>query len=353
MLIFLLGFQGTQNPLSRTPASPAEYSGCDPKEASLAIRNQAWTPGTSLFHYGKRDLLMKDVAAHTIPEADWNEFIMGETTRFKLKRFRRGFYGTEFPEDADRFGDDTYNWMVEVVLKPECRIPSKVASLVYLPDHPAFRSWYSSSHQSISFESWKKECFDSAGYPHFHQFHYYKNPNESADFEETTCEKTVGDYFEFSKLALVQDHVGDLVRSWAIRDRNCIQDIRGSDQYWAQEFTRRPDFWKNSCNRERNHRNLIRVWFVALSNAGTRLENLKRFREMILKVPPPENHLDWQTEEEDRFAAQDFAVALESTYSRCGDSKKQEFSETLREISDLLDGLQSDEVKTRLEKACR
>lgn len=353
LFILTLGLSGIDPKGGRLPASRFVDPGCDPRETSLAIRDQKRLPRSSLFHYGKRDLLLKDVSARTIPEADWNEFIMGENTRFKLKRFRRGFYATESPEDADRFGDSTYNWMVEVVLKPECLTPSRVTSLAFLTEHEAFRNWFQEQHPNRSFEGWKKLCFDESGFPEYGQFNYYKNPKEEADAHETECEKVVGDYFISTNPAFVQDQAGDLIRSWAIRDRSCIQTILGSDEYWIRELPRRPEFWKNSCDPERNHRNLIRIWFSALARNASNSESIRSFKEMILKLPAPEDRLDWQTQETDRFAAQDFATALESASRRCGEKQKNELRTALQKFADQVDSLQSEELRNSLESLCR
>jgi hypothetical protein len=239
-LLFLLlniGFFSPESKVDRIPQSNSEYAGCDSREVAAEIHAGTKVPRGTIYHYGKKEILVTDIAEGNIPQSDWDDYIMGEKTRFKLKRFRRGFYGTEYAEDADRFGDSTYNWLVKITLNPECLVSSRVTSLVYLSKSELFQKWYGSKSYVSSFEKYKTACFDSEGNPGYKAFNNYKNPSETADFKESECERVIADYYEDQKFAFVHDHAGDLVRSWAIRDRDCIRNNQGlGSSIWVKEL---------------------------------------------------------------------------------------------------------------------
>jgi len=353
LLMLLMSSKAPEIRVDRVPQSTPDYLECDSRVTAASILTSSKTPKSVIYHYGKKELLLEDVKEGNVPLDDWNDYIMGETTRFKLKRFRRGLYGTEYPEDADRFGDSTYNWLVKIKLNPECLKPSKVISLVYLSKNVAFQKWYESKFYTHSYDRWKAMCFDSEAYPRYQHFISYKNPDEKADFKESECEKVVGDYYEDQNFAFVHDYAGDLVRSWAIRDRECILDIQGSDLFWTKEFSSKDELWVNTCRSQRNHRNNIRVWFAAIENAGIEVRDLERFSKMIGEIKPPEDQSDWQMDETDRFAAQDFSSSLLYAAKRCGSAKQKTFRSGLGEISKSVDQMQSSEVQTKLENLCR
>ena len=353
LILFLIaGLSPPEYRVDRFPASNSPYSGCDSKEIAAGVLHSDRVPRATIFHYGKKEVLLKDVTAGNIPEQDWDDYIMGEKTRFKLKPFRRGFYGTEYAEDADRFGDSTYNWLVEIELKPECLVPSRVVSLVYLPQSEVFRKWYDEKGFSTTFTQWKEFCFDSQNYPRSKYFIDYKNPSETANFNETGCEGVVARYYGEQKYAFIHDYAGDLVRSWAIRDRSCIQKINGSDEYWAHEFATREEFWVNTCSRERDHRNNIRVWFSAIVEAGITPTLTSRFSKMIKTLQSPSDTMNPETQDLDRFAAQDFGDELHLANQRCRD-RPVAFKNALKEIAANVKDLQSSEVRSTLESICR
>ena len=353
MLFLIMGNFTPQSRVDRVPQSKSTFVTCDPRETANGILTSTKVPRDAIFHYGKKELLLEDVNEGNIPKSIWDEFIMGEKTRFKLKRFRRGFYGSEFAEDADRFGDSTYNWLIKIILNQECLNSSRVVSLVYLTKSPLFKTWYESKQFPNSFEQWKSTCFDQDSYPREKKFNYYKNQSESADFTESECEKVIENYYEEQNFAFTHDASGDLVRSWAIRDRECISKIEGSEDFWSKEFATKGEYWVNTCNRERNHRNNIRVWFSALQSYNFTPQLFVSFYNMIKKIVPPEDSLEWQTQSVDRFAAQDFAEALVIASRKCTGIQQSILRAALEEISKKVDQLQSSEVKTKLETLCR
>ncbi len=347
---------GHSNPefvVDRLPSSHSPELACEQSLIAQGVHDETRVPREKLFHYGKRSILLKNVAEGTIPYSDWNQFIMGNETRFKLKRYRRGLYGTEYAEDADRFGDASYDWLMEIRIKKDCLLSTKTSTLIDLPSSVRFKTWFGKKRGGVSLEDWSKKCFQDQKYPKGEYFNEYRNPGEQPDDSESVCEKIAADYFEDLKFAFIQDTAGDLSRSWYIRDRECIETIQGSDSYWSREFSIREELWKNTCKPGRNHRNNVRIWFTALSNAGFQIEELKRFSSLMRNIQPPRDEVDWQTDDIDRFAAQDFSDTLESVARRCQKSKNNNLKEVLRGIAENVDELQSADVKLTLESACR
>jgi hypothetical protein len=361
LLLLALG-TGTDFPdsdIDRVPGSEVSHSSCDPSQTARQIIAGKKKPRSILFHYGKKETLMEDVAAKTIPEHAWNQFIMGNQTRFHLRRFRRGLYGTERVESADSFGSTAYNWLIEIQLKDSCLVPERIATINGIARSPMFKHWYESKSFNRDYRSWKTSCFLKNGEPNPNQFNFYgkeKLLNHPIEEPESDCEKVVADFYEQKSIAMVQDDAGDLVLSWALRDRECIETILGSSEYWAKQFAVREELWTNECpiKRQRNHRNNIRVWFSALYDAGFKSVDLEQFSKMIATLQPPEDVVNWQTDEVDRFAAQDFAVVLSKVAKRCEkNGQKRKLQETLQGIANHVDDLQSEEVRFTLESACR
>ncbi len=350
LFAFVAGFQGNAPEPLRMPASDPEYDACDPGIASEQIIRNKKLPRNILYRYGRKSISLQNVASKTITQSVWDEYIMGENTRYSLKPFRRGLYGTELVESADRYGTSKYDWLLEIRLHESCLKPVKVTTLHGLNRDYRFIKWFQGKDHGISLSAWQQKCFQSQE----------PNPQEFTFFHsqgiETICEKVVGDYLRENDFALIQDRVSDLTLSWAVRDRACIKSILGSQNYWAKEFAYRKELWENRCvqNRFRNHRNNIRVWFSAMSDSGYSSRELDQFAEMIAKVKQPEDVRDWQTDEVDRFAAQDFATTLSRVGLRCEKSgKKYKFQEVLGGIASNVDDLQSEDVKITLESACR
>ena len=359
MLLFAFALQNPVSVVDRIPFSEQRGDSCDPEATARQILQGKKVPRNVLFHYGKREVLMGDVMAKTVPAQAWDDFIMGEKTRFHLKRFRRGLYGTERLESADSFGNKSFNWLIEIRLKESCLVSQRIATISGISKSTLFRDWYESKGFSNELKDWKSKCFLRSGKPDPQQYSFYGKEKflmkESA-FRETECESVIADFYEQNNIALVQDDAGDLTLSWALRDRECIENVMGSSSYWVKQFSVREELWENQCpiKKTRNHRNNIRVWFSAMSDSGYSSRELDQFAEMIAKVKQPEDVRDWQTDEVDRFAAQDFATTLSRVGLRCEKSgKKYKFQEVLGGIASNVDDLQSEDVKITLESACR
>ncbi len=367
LFLFAVAFHQPEPQGFRAPDSVVEGDSCSQDETARQIVLGKKTVRPILYHYGKKEILLKNVALGTVSPQDWDDFIMGTKTRFHLKRFRRGLYGTELLESADRFASATYDWMMEIQINPSCLVPERLATVKGITRSPLFQHWFESKHHGIELKDWKSKCFHRNGDPDESQFSFYgqeKNTLDDRKLPESICEKVVGDFFEEKRFALIQDHAGDLTLSWAIRDRTCIHAIVGSAEHWAKEFAYREEFWKNHCNanRDRNHRNNIRVWFAAMAEAGYQTKDLEHFSRMIAEIKRPTPKLiDRALDEVDEFAAHDFASTLQRVGRRCEKvGMKKQFQSILGGIAKNIGsnkgyevGVQTSDLKFTLESACR
>src|ERR1700741_812997 len=58
---------------------------CDVYELAQRIFDGNGVVPEVIYHFGKREYLLEDIQARTIPEKAWNEFIMGNKTTYNLK----------------------------------------------------------------------------------------------------------------------------------------------------------------------------------------------------------------------------------------------------------------------------
>ncbi len=355
LLILALGFSTPESKVDRQPFSSASDADCNPEETARKIVAGKYQPRNILFHYGKKEILKKDVLAGTVPQNDWDDYIMGEKTTYHLKRFRRGLYGTEYLESADTFGSSTYDGLMEIQIEESCLVPQRIATMFGLARTTMFKKWYESKLFDQNFDVWKKACFERDGSPKINQFEFYRNPESGINSnKESNCEKVVAEFFIEKNFAIIQDNAGDLTRSWAIRDRDCIHKISGSSAFWSKSFSTRSELWKNQCKMNRNHRNNVRIWFKAIAEEGYVSSDLERFSKMIAEVKAPEDKVDWETDETDRFAAQDFANTLSSVGRICeAKGRKKELQEIMYGLAENVDQLQSSDVEITLRSACR
>lgn len=333
--------------VSRDPQS-TQLSDCKLTDlADLVIRKQR-VPERVLFHFGKKQTLEHDLQNDTVPAEDWNQFIMGDKGRFGLMPFRRGLYGTENLEGADRFGSDRYNGLIAIVLKDECRTPNRTETLWNLPQNPRFQNWYAGKKFSLPLSEWSQMCFEASGAPIASQLKMY----DTKALDETTCEKQVNQYFTDLNFAVVQDLV--ISRSWAIRDRACIQHIYGRDEYWAKEFFANGQLWRNHCDRGVDHRNRTRIWFQTLITQLNVISPNARLNDLVKDLAKPLPGRNYETGDFDFFAVQEFSSAFDEARLRCLEHKRNaEFLKALQEMTGAIESLQSIDIKNELDRTCR
>lgn len=333
----------------RVPASFQEDVSCNIYEMAEKIQQGTKTPAPFLYHYGRKEVLLKDVEAHTVPLDDWNQFVMGSKTRFGLKPFRRGLYGTERLEDADKYGDSKFNWLIEIKLKETCLKPESVSSLEGIPQQPKFKEWYETTQQvkktKLDLNEWIKECFSSSGQANPQKFEYYY----SSEHSQTVCESTLEDYWNENQIKIVHDT--QETRSWYIRDRGCIEDIQGTDEFWANRFLTLGTLWENQCDLYRTHQNAARVWFLSLSalkESELKMLNFDALKPLLSKYRMPLSLGDKD------FSVYDFSEELARSKKRCeAVNKVSEWKDELMKISNEVEDLYSNQVNGRLRVLCQ
>lgn len=232
LILFLIqvsafAFEKEENCLGKNLISEqvAELS-CDVADIAYAIINQDEIVPKNIYHLGKREVLDKDIKARTVPKEDWDKFIMGDSTTFELAPSRRGLYGTS-TLDTNTFINEA---MIEIAIKDECRQPTRVATLLNLHEDPRFVKWYKTNKDSMSIEEFSQVCG---------MIDYQK-------YDDPRCEKLVTDFLDSHKIAVIQDHI--IKKSFYIRERSCIETIRGTPEEIIDIFATNPELWMHRCN---------------------------------------------------------------------------------------------------------
>jgi hypothetical protein len=174
-----------------------------------------------IYHYGRRDDLEKDISAKTVPQKDWDKYIMGESTTWKLKKSRRGLYGTTGLASNQFYPEN--GWLMQISIKDECRDPSRVISLLGLSENHRFKSWLATKNKNF------KNC-------------RYQNLN---GYNTADCDDLVDRFLGDSKIAVVLDH--EIDKSFYIRDRACIETIHGTPDDLYQIVLQNNGLWADNC----------------------------------------------------------------------------------------------------------
>ncbi|WPU65123.1 hypothetical protein [Peredibacter starrii] len=202
---------------------------CDFFEIANAILDKKEVVPSRIYHFGKKEYVDKNIAAKTVPEADWDKYIMGDITRYDLGFVRRGLYGTG-GLDTNNYGHGEYQALMEITIKEECRKPERVFSLHDLQKDSRFQEWFNKKKRSMKLEKFGEECqlWDPQGY------------------DNKKCEKIVGEFLKDVNAGVIQDHI--VSKSFYIRDRNCIENIRGTPSDWLEIFSNSPNLFIPRCN---------------------------------------------------------------------------------------------------------
>ncbi len=199
-----------------------------------------------LYHYGAYEVLMKNIAAKTVPSQDWDRYIMGDKARYGQKGYRRGLYGSSHPSYASYFSDiavgsGKQQWLMEVELTEVCQ-SQKPFSLDALYNDPRVIDFIS---RDLNRTYGSPEEFRDKCYPYYPEFKTRAPRLEfiSGTAAENTCEKFVNTLFEELKPKVVLDDAWP--GSWYIRDRACIQSIRGTPQDLLPILSH-PGFWSKT-----------------------------------------------------------------------------------------------------------
>ncbi len=183
-----------------------------------------------LYHYGQYDVLMKNVEARTVPQEDWDRFIMGDRTRYQQKWYRRGLYGSSHPGYAAWFMDirkpGQEPWFMAIRMTESCRkTPSY--NMAKLFADPRVINYFETRkpNEYKSIDDYRDQCFDSiteSGVQYWHM----KVETMAGREAWTDCEKFVNRLFDGLHAQVIEDMSWD--ESWYIRDRDCIESIQGT-----------------------------------------------------------------------------------------------------------------------------
>ena len=192
-----------------------------------------------LFHTGDREVLAQDIAAHTIPQPAWDRFVFGKTN-FDLPEFRKGLYGAERLSDINLYL--AYEllagrkpWVMSVQVGPECRTDSAVFTseyIVFPESNPRskqnrFSSWYWANH--INQLKGSEQCLLTGSdrlYWDDQALYDLHSLSQSEQTRLAVCNDVMNRFIQSQQIRTLVDPVND--DSWYLRDRSCIQNIRGT-----------------------------------------------------------------------------------------------------------------------------
>ncbi len=187
------------------------------------------------YHFGKKKYLLEDIHARTIPPKVWDEFFMGDKTRFKLGASRRGLYGTA-GVDGNGFGGGEFNWLMEIRIKKACLKANRFLTLMDLPRNPRFSKWYSDNQKKIAipWDQFAGRCYTQSS-----------PKGDIEGFSDGACDAIVNDFMNQNRIAVVQDH--RVSKSFYIRDRACIETILGTPNEWLTLLGIERYLWRARC----------------------------------------------------------------------------------------------------------
>jgi hypothetical protein len=222
---------------------PAEVKrvDCDKREIAHAILAQEEVAPTILYHFGNRKILEENIAAHTIPQKAWDEFIVGEKGRFSLNPYRRGLYGTT-TLDTNTLSSPSHSWLMEIHLKADCVKPDHVATLIHLPEDTKFQNWFNHAAQLpfLSLVRFRAECYPPGK---------DGTPSSMAAIgpgpTNQKCEETVSRFLNEAGIKVVQDQ--EVQKAFYVRDRACIEEVLGTPADLLRIFSDKTYLWLNSC----------------------------------------------------------------------------------------------------------
>lgn len=193
---------------------------CEVRKVAEKIRSGNAIVPKAIYHFGKRKLLDEDIAAGNIPQQAWDEFIMGGKTRYELAENRRGLYGSVGIDQND-FGGGEFDALMEIRIKDSCRSPENVVSMTDLPQSDRFKKWFgllpAKKKVFNTVSSFENRCFRE-GDPITDYRGTFGPKQDCADF--------VSAYLNDSKAKVIQDFA--ISKSFYIRDRTCIESLRGT-----------------------------------------------------------------------------------------------------------------------------
>jgi hypothetical protein len=193
---------------------------------ATVARAGAELPPKQLLHVGEKSVLLTNAAHGHIPIKDWDRFIMGEETTWRLPQHRRGLYGGKDLGDLEKYGASSLAkgavpWLMKVTLKDDCRTTGATTGTYY---DPRFTNWVIANADGILASA--PQCLQAEIYPGLtadcgqmftgSQFTGGNKP-------ENDCDRLLTRFLDESAARVVADAAN--YDSWYIRDRNCIERI--------------------------------------------------------------------------------------------------------------------------------
>ena len=190
-----------------------------------------------LYHFAKKEHVLQNAKERTIPENVWNDSIMGEKNRrFALRPIRRGLYGTHNLDTNGFYDSGSYSWLMQIELEPACRNPQKVATFSGLEKDPRFIAWFKKKASlPMSLEDFAKKCPSSP--PDYIAVY--------AGDERERCIQLAERFISENDIKIIQDSV--VSRSFYIRNRSCIKNIRGTAAEQLEFLADEPSIFISEC----------------------------------------------------------------------------------------------------------
>ncbi len=211
---------------------------CELRDLAKHINENQETVPKTIYHFGREEFMRRHAEKKTITQDRWDEFIMGNKTRFDLRENRRGLYGTAGIH-TNGFGSEPYNWLIEIRIKDECRKPENVVTFYDLPKSNRFKDWFArldeGSRKFESVEDFAAKCFAN----------FRPGEDYQGHFGGVECSSFVNDYLVKSNVKVVQDQA--IQKSFYIRDRNCIESINGTPKELIEMAAKKDILWMNPC----------------------------------------------------------------------------------------------------------
>jgi hypothetical protein len=196
--------------------------------AAFAANNRDLSPlpPKVLYHIGQKKHLQEDERLGGIPDAVWENNIMGRDTRFGLVPYRRGLYGGKNFDSLEFYGNNYLTsgekkipWVMKIVLKDECRKPENVTDLATDQNYLKWlfeNSAYLARNASFCLNLATKDCRDLI----------VGTQPVSQGREENACDDVMQKMLADTKVKIVRDTEWDA--SWYIRDRACIEKLEAN-----------------------------------------------------------------------------------------------------------------------------
>ena len=184
---------------------------------------------------------MQDVKAHTVPQQAWDQFIMSGSARYMLKDFRRGLYGT-VGLDTNFFGGDQYNWLMQIELDPQCQTRESFLSFINVQNDPRFLKNFSqiTNSEFKTPQDFLDYCYEGRSPEHHHVM------GVGDTLVDNDCEEVLENFLQTTQAKIIQDY--EIQKSFYIRDRSCIKNIRGTPLDLIQIFAKEDDIWETRCD---------------------------------------------------------------------------------------------------------